>query len=77
MEIEIRNERQLTEWENRIGALLQRHELDYVLGGVRQSSKDLYKFTAAGISLFAPRTLSSIRPEMRMTHHKTQSKVVC
>lgn len=55
MEIEIRNERQLTEWENRIGTLLQRHELDYVLGGVRQSLKDLYKFTAAGISLFAIR----------------------
>jgi len=55
MEIEIRNERQLTEWENRIGALFQRHELDYVLGGVRQSLKKLNGFDAAGIALFAIR----------------------
>jgi hypothetical protein len=38
MEIEIRSEVELTEWEVRIGALLQRDELDYVLGGVRLSS---------------------------------------
>jgi hypothetical protein len=55
MEIEIRNERELTEWEVRIGALLQRHELDYVLGGVRQSLDKLKPFDAAGIALFAIR----------------------
>jgi hypothetical protein len=55
MEIEIRNQRELTEWEERIGALLQRHELDYVLGGVRQSLTKLNAFTAAGIALFAIR----------------------
>lgn len=37
MEIQIRNEGELLEWESRIGALMQRHELDYVLGGVRQA----------------------------------------
>jgi hypothetical protein len=55
MEIEIRNERQLTEWENHIGFLLQRHDLDYVLGGVRASLDKLKPFDAAGISLFAIR----------------------
>jgi len=55
MEIEIRNERELTEWEERIGALLQRHDLDYVLGGVRQSLTKLYPFAAGGIALFAIR----------------------
>lgn len=55
MEIEIRNERELTEWETRIGALLQRHELDYVLGGVRQSLNKLNPFDAAGIALFSIR----------------------
>lgn len=55
MEIEIRNERELTEWEVRIGALLQRHDLDYVLAGVRQSLDKLKPFDAAGIALFAIR----------------------
>src|SRR5436190_15773765 len=55
MEIEIRNERELTEWETRIGELLQRHELDYVLGGIRQCLTKLNAFDAAGIALFAIR----------------------
>jgi hypothetical protein len=55
MEIEIRNVRELTEWEDRIGALLQRHELDYVLAGIRQSLTKLNAFTAAGIAMFAIR----------------------
>jgi hypothetical protein len=38
MEIEIRNERELTKWEGYIRTLLQRHELDYVLGGLGNAS---------------------------------------
>jgi hypothetical protein len=37
MEIKIHNEQELQEWEARIGAVLARHDLDYVLGGIRQS----------------------------------------
>jgi hypothetical protein len=37
MENRIRNERELQEWEARIGSVFARHYLDYVLGGVRQS----------------------------------------
>jgi hypothetical protein len=55
MEIEIRNERELTAWEGRIGALLQRHELDYVLGAVGKCLDKLKPFDAAGIALFAVR----------------------
>jgi hypothetical protein len=55
MGIRIRNERELQEWENRIGSVLKRYDLDYVLGGVRQWFDKLEPFTAAGISLFAIR----------------------
>jgi hypothetical protein len=55
MEIRIRNEGELQEWEARIGSVLGRHDLDYVLGGIRQSLDKLEPFTAAGISLFAIR----------------------
>ncbi len=55
MEIEICNVHELQEWDARIGGLFQRHELDYVLGGVRQSLKQLRPFDAAGITLFAIR----------------------
>lgn len=55
MEIRIRNERELQEWDARIGAVLQRHELNYVLAGIRQLSKEQWTFTAAGIALFAIR----------------------
>ena len=55
MEIEIHNERELAEWETRIGALFQRLELDYVLGGIRQGLTKLNGFAAAGIALFAIR----------------------
>jgi hypothetical protein len=55
MEIRIRNEQELHEWEERIGAVLARHDLDYVLGGIRQSLDKLEPFTAAGIALFAIR----------------------
>jgi len=30
MEIRIRNERELQEWDTRIGSIFQRHDLDYV-----------------------------------------------
>ena len=55
MENRIRNERELQEWEARISSVLGRHDLDYVLVGVRQSLDKLESFTAAGISLFAIR----------------------
>lgn len=55
MEIRIRNERELQEWEARIGLALGRHNLDYVLGGIRLSLDKLEPFTAAGIALFAIR----------------------
>jgi hypothetical protein len=55
MEVRIRNERELLEWEARIGSVLARHDLDYVLGGIRQSLDKLEPFTAAGIALFAIR----------------------
>jgi hypothetical protein len=53
--MEIRNERELQEWEARIGSVLGRVELDYAIGGVRQSLDKLEPFTAAGITLFALR----------------------
>src|SRR5947209_1499007 len=55
MEIRIRNVRELQEWEARIGSVLERLELDYVLGGIRLSLDKLQSFTAAGIALFAIR----------------------
>lgn len=55
MEVKIRNERELLEWESRIGSVLRRHDLDYVLGGIRRSLDKLEPFTAAGIALFAIR----------------------
>lgn len=55
MEIRIRNKRELQEWEARISSLLQRHELPYVLAGLRHAPKELNTFAAAGIALFAIR----------------------
>lgn len=55
MGIKIRNERELKEWEARIGGVLSRFDLDYVLAGVRRSLDKLESFTAAGIALFAIR----------------------
>jgi hypothetical protein len=55
MEIRIRNERELQEWDARIGSILQRHELNYVLAGIRQLPKEMWSFTAAGVALFAIR----------------------
>lgn len=50
VEIRIHNERELLEWEARIGAVLARYDLDYVLGGIRQSLNKLEPFTAVGIT---------------------------
>src|SRR5438045_2683329 len=55
MEIRIRNESELLEREILIGSVLGRHDLDFVLGGIRHSLHKLEPFVAAGIALFAIR----------------------
>ena len=55
VEIRIRSESDLQDWDARIGSLMQRHELDYILGGIRQSLKEMHPFTAAGAASFAIR----------------------
>lgn len=68
MEIRIRNKHELQEWDARIGSLFQRHELPYVLAGLRLSAKELQPFAAAGIALFAIRySLPPIARDQQMS----------